>query len=238
MPVEAGQRDIQMLTSLQRDLPRLKRGKPKEGVFAVVGGAPSIKDHLEEIRAADAIICANHVHNWLIERDIVPDYCALFEIVRFWKTGITPHRGVTYLIASQCFDATFDEFAGYPVIMWHTYGSGQANAAIRKMEGDQAPLIAGGSTTIMRGFNIGYQMGWRRFAGIGIDSSFVGQTHVYHNVGGNHMEHRFNGNVYRTIPTMVKQAHDFVKFVKRHDIEIKVHGSGLLPDMFHHEFGD
>lgn len=235
--IRPGQREAQALASLDRALPRLQKSAPRAGTFTIVGGGPSVADHVEELAEAETIACINHTHDWLIGRGIIPTYTILYEIIEPVAVGITPRAQVTYLIASQCNERTFEHFEGCHVLMWHAANSiPDADLAARE---PGAVLVTGGATTAVRALNLGYLMGWRHFAGYGLDSSFDGNSHVYHHADGDCIDVPFNGNNYRTYKIYAKQAEQVIRFRERHaDVRMTVHGRGLLPDMFEHHFGD
>lgn len=235
--IRPGQREAQTTASLVRNLPRLAKSAPREGVMAIVGGGPSVADHVDRIREANAVTCVNHVHDWLIGQDIIPDFCVLYEIVEPKTVGITPHPDVTYMIASQCNETIFDHFRQSRVMMWHV-----ANAATDKViqaSEPQAQLVRGGATTIVRALNVSYIMGWRDFVAVGVDSSFEDQSHVYGDANPDCVGREFGGKTYKTTKIYAKQAEEVVRFRRNMpNVTLKIYGRGLLPDMYQQTYGD
>lgn len=104
-----------MRYSYSLGLPVLNRRQlPRFGRCVIVGGAPSIKNHLEEIRELskdphNAIFCLNWTHTWLIQNGIIPDGCVFFEIDAEPNSILdNAHKGITYFICSHCHPKTFE----------------------------------------------------------------------------------------------------------------------------------
>lgn len=242
--------------NLKRKLPRLRLHPGRAGVFAIVGGGPSLGVYLPRLYdlrcPPDAIITVPGSHGFLISQKIVPNYCAIAEVNTDPRLlGETPHEGVTYLASSHCHDSTFDHLKNNKVIMWHSW---TGNSTTRRlMEDDGYPVVGGGCTTVMRCINLGLVLGYRQIEMFGCDSSFdsTNKSHYYHShhpdyVVENYIDIEFNGRWYKTAHYLAKQASEFKRFMQYHGEKLpevlpaphqwsmKVHGSGLLPDIFKH----
>lgn len=83
------------------------------GEIVIVGGGPSLKDTLEQVRIAKyngaKILAINVSHDWLIERGIIPDF-AMMGDAREWVDYITPRDDVKYLLFSQLPEKTLARF--------------------------------------------------------------------------------------------------------------------------------
>lgn len=166
-------------TLQQRPIPRLGRA-------IIVGGAPSIKNHLEEIREFSKdpnnwIFAVNWSHTWLIDNGIVPNACVFFEIDSEPDTVLKrAHKDVTYFICCHCSRKTFDDLKDFKRVLWHTY----PNSDIEKQVGEEifpgAPMCGGGIGSFTRTITVALFLGFRHLELFGCDSSFPdeGKTHV------------------------------------------------------------
>jgi len=99
---------------------------PRQGKAIIVGGAPSVKDHLEEIKEYqknphNAVFAVNWTHTWLIKNEIIPRACVFFEIdPEPGSALVTCHPDVSYFICSHCHPKTFDSLVGYKRVLWHS----------------------------------------------------------------------------------------------------------------------
>lgn len=160
-------------------------------MLVIVGGGPSLTQALPEIAdlvAGGASLAAvNKSHDWLIERGIVPTFGVLADPKPWVADYMSPHPDVKYLIASQCDDATFENFKGVPdVYLWHALCD--EDGADRKLifecaqkRGVPAYAVVGGQTTTLRLFDIApLLLGFRELRFIAVDSSCEnGATHAY-----------------------------------------------------------
>lgn len=234
---QPGERDNNVLRSLDRDIPWIENAQPRPGVLQVAAGGPSLPD--APIDPHQPIICVNYTHEWLIEQRIIPTFCAFHEIdARLDLLGIKPHPDVTYLLSAQCADVMFEYLKGHRVKQWAP-DMGRRNNQTVKGRIPNAAFIKGGVPAGMRALRLGYALGWRRFACYGFDSSYGQQSHAYCDIETDgDMDLEWGGQRYRTSPPLVKQAKAFMQFQRDYGVDIMVHGSGLLPDMHRQQFGD
>lgn len=88
--------------------------------IAIVGGGPSVKRHLDDIRKFKYVMAAGSSHDFLVENGIVPNFAVSTDSKP--ETSLyfqNPQKGVAYLIASVCPPALFDWLKDYDVQMWH-----------------------------------------------------------------------------------------------------------------------
>ena len=76
----------------------------REGAkIAIVGGGPSLKDNLELLRTYKRIIACGSVHDYLVENNIIPEWCMICDadpvVLNYVKLT---NLGTKYLVASQC----------------------------------------------------------------------------------------------------------------------------------------
>lgn len=92
--------------------------------WAIIGGGPSINDHVQTIRKLKRkgvnIVSVNKSHDWLLSHGIVPWGHVLLD-PKDWVADYVsqPRADVRYFIASQCHRQVFEKFKGFPVFLWH-----------------------------------------------------------------------------------------------------------------------
>ncbi len=245
--------------ALTLGLPQLqRRNSPRYGRAIIVGGAPSVKDHLETIRtlAADkdnAVFAINWTHTWLIENGIVPRGCVFFEIDAEPDTVLkNAHPDVTYFICSHCHGKTFDSLKDFKRILWHSPPNSDPEREVHTeladaMKGD---VVGGGISTFTRTMAVAMFLGFRHFDLFGCDSSFPEDE-------GSHVEgyetimdpdkdglivyatgtgyHKKVTRRYKTLGYLAYQHEEFKTFcIYNHQfLSLKVHGESLL--RFTHE---
>ncbi len=233
------------------NLPELKQSPyPKMGKAVIVGGSPSMKNHLEEIRALAAdpdnmLFAVNWSHTWLLKNDIVPKACVFFEIdAEPDDTLEAAHPNVTYYICSHCHPKTFDELKEFNRVLWHS----PPNSSGEKMVGDElfpgSNLVGGGVGTFTRTLTVALHVGYRNIELFGVDSSFPDKathTHVegYETTAKPEVDGFYvyakceaSGEVrrFKTMGYLALQVEEFKEYcrVNHHMYALRVHGDGLL----------
>jgi len=160
-------------------LPVLKRRPtPRFGRAIIVGGAPSIKDHLNTIRrlAAEpdsAVFALNWSHTWLIENGIIPKGCVFFEIDTEPESVLkAAHPDVTYFICSHCHPKTFDDLKDFKRVLWHAPANSKPEEAVHAELLGDVDAVGGGVSTFTRSIAVAMFLGYRHFDVFGCDSSF------------------------------------------------------------------
>jgi len=141
-----------------------------DGTFVVCGSGPTLKQHVEEIRAEykkGRPICAvKGAYDFLVGHDIIP---AIFVSVEPRVRPINnPHPDTVFLLASRCNPELFESLKDYQVVLWHSWSIGYENDA---HNGHMA--IGGGTTSGLRAINIGYTLGFHNFHLYGFDSCLI-----------------------------------------------------------------
>lgn len=132
---------------------------------AMIGGGPSLKQHIDVINSLDMSKFAMNQAAKMIER---PDYVVVLDPAEhmadlpFIAKAV---RGATYLVASQCHPSVFDALLaqGAPIQMFHVAGDAQRALDVRG--------VFGGPTGLGRAVPMAYEMGFRQFHIFGADSS-------------------------------------------------------------------
>lgn len=232
-------------------LPELKRQDlPRLGKAIIVGGAPSMKACLKDIKRLtkdpdNRIFALNWSHTWLIQHGVIPHACVFFEIDAEPDTTLkAAHPDVTYFICSHCHPRTFDELKSYKRVLWHS----PPNSPGEKVVGDElfpgSNLVGGGIGTFTRTLTIALQMGFRNIELFGVDSSFpddASSTHVdgYEtpakpDVDGFYVYARNDKTKgvrrFKTMGYLALQVEEFKEYCKinHHAFALRVHGDSLL----------
>lgn len=247
------------------NLPELKqRQLPRYGRAIIVGGAPSIKNQLEEIRALaadenNAVFALNWSHTWLIKNGIIPKGVVFFEIDAEPDTVLeNSHPDTTYYICCHCHQKTFDMLAHRKRVLWHTPPNSPAEEEVAKEIFPNVAVCGGGISTFTRTITVALFLGYRHFDLFGCDSSFPddGDTHVdgYETpmdaeVDGFYVYARDEkaGIVrrFRTLGYLALQHEEFKEYCLANHaaFSLKVHGDSLLqwshmrmfPDQYEYE---
>ena len=233
----------QTLANLERDLPMFVSQPPHDGVALIVGGGPSLKDSLMDLRfkkqRGGIVFALNGTHDWLIERGLIPDFHVLLdarpENVRFVKN---PHKKVTYLISAQCHPSIFEALEGHSVVMWVSCLEKESQEKIvgERFRHKPIGMIAGGATVGLKAMYLAYLWGFRKMQFYGFDSSYRGEeNHAYRqdlNDKESRIEVQAAGKTFICAPWMAKQAVEFQKQLRQLSelgCSFSVHGDGLIP---------
>lgn len=228
-------------SALKQPFPWLKMDEPHDGHAVIVGGAPSLKHNLNEIKLrqknGQSIIATNNAFAYLRANGIKPDAHVMLD-AREENIEFVPQRGFTECYySSQCHPSVIKQAAshGHAITLWHPMIEGIFDI-IGNNTGDA--LVGGGSTVGMKAIALAYILGYRKFHLYGMDSSYSeGENHAYKqplNDGEKVIEVTMNGNKYQAAPWMCSQVGDFKKVASelvKEGCVLTVHGNGLLPDV-------
>jgi len=204
-------------------------GKP----VSVVGAGSSLSWSYKDI-VGDVIAC-NSAHDFLISKGVIPKYAMIWDAHPIMKDIIkTPHKDVIYLVASRCHSSVFEKLRGYNVQVWHALGGDGIEGHLQKA-GRREPMIAGGSSSVMRAIYVAATLGYRtemHLFGV-CDENDGKQTHVIGSlVEQKFMKIRICGRWFNTTSWIAMQAGDakaIFPILQQLGIRLIVHGKGLLP---------
>jgi hypothetical protein len=146
------------------------------GSICIVGSGPSIHETYKHI-SGDVLAC-NAAHEFLIWKGIVPKYAMLWDAAEIVADHITPHKDVTYLVASRCHPAVFEKLKGFNVVVWHAASDGEGVMEHLEQSRRMEPVIQGGSAAVVRAMFMVLAMGYSDIKVFGCDGSFTGEhTH-------------------------------------------------------------
>lgn len=205
----------------------------KSGAVAIVGSGPSLKKNWHKLKdfKGDIIAC-NASCQFLLERGIVPQYMMCFDADPLVLEFFTPHKDITYLIASRCVPQVFEMLKDCRIVVWHAAGDERIRNILethRIME----PMIIGGSAAVTRAMLLALPIGYREVHLFGGDSSFAdGDTHIRKSTTEERrMAVKCNGRVFEVAPWMTIQVEDLKQLaplLHKLNIKLHAHGDGLL----------
>jgi hypothetical protein len=204
----------------------------------IVGGGPSLKDHIEEIRflrrQGVKLVCLNNAYQYCIDHDILPSAFVMVDArpfnLRFVENVIPDCK---YFINSQCDPAVFGRLLEVKdqTYIWHT-----TNIELQDALKEVYPIcypVPGGSTVLLRAIPLFRMLGFKRFHIFGCDSCLEdGKHHAYdqkENDGQVVIPVKVGEKIFYCNPWMVSQAREFIELIHSmgNVIELEVHG-GLL----------
>jgi hypothetical protein len=213
--------------SASLDLPLALASPPRTGKLAVVGGAPSLVDALDELRAWDGDIWAiNGTCAWLAERGI-PSTFYTIDPGR-WSDVDALTEGVTdALVAAtgrpELFDALLAK--GAHIETFHVYPGF-----------DPAHTINGGGTTATRAPLLALRMGYEDVSFFACEGSFDTVSHAYKHTAGDefHVLIKCGGDVFRTDLRMMIQSMNLAALLRAFPDRLHDRSGGLLGGMIAH----
>lgn len=182
-----------------------------DGHAVIVGGGPSLPDHLESIRKrhelGQKIFALNGAAKFLNIHGIKPDYQVILD-ARADNTNLV-HNAKQHLIASQVHPhvlAMIDK-----PVLWHP-AIEDIEKHLPEHDADYA-LIGGGTTVGLSAMCLAYTMGYRKLHLYGYDSSHRGPMgHAYkqpQNAGDIMCKVTIGGKIFNSSLTMARQAELF-----------------------------
>lgn len=230
-------RNIRHAISLNTD--RLRPVKPHKTPAIIIGGGPSLKNHLDEICQhkieGQVIFATNNSYGYLIKNSIKPDHHVMLD-ARPEMATMVPYLANCYY-ASQCAPEVFKSAKanGSHVILWHHFAEGIQNI-IPKGTGHH-PMVGMGSSSGLKAIAIAHILGFREFHLYGFDSCYAdGDHHAYEqalNNGEKILDIVMNGKNYHAAPWMCTQIEEFKEIIPHltKDSIVTAHGEGLLQDI-------
>lgn len=206
----------------------------------VCSGGPSLSSHIDDIRSlarkdGTHVVCVKHSHDLLIESGVVPWACMLLDPRGHVKDFIeNPHHEVIYFVASMCHPTTVDRLLekNAKIFGYHAFVGAGENMVLKK--GDA--MIAGGSTSAVRGISVLHSLGFRRFVLYGFDSCYWEKPDVSakDKMGRpKYMEVEVAGRKFWTDAELVAQCQDFEQLMKIQDqFDMDIRGDGMIPHVW------
>ena len=203
----------------------------------IVGGGPSLPQHIEKIKQLRAngvkLITINNAYKWCLDNGLTPSAMVMVDARKFNARFTKPVvEDCKYFIASQCNPSVFEGLPKDRTYIWHT----QADL-LKDILDEQYKTwwsVPGGSTVLLRAIPLFRMLGFKRFHLFGCDSC-LSEDEMHHayeqeeNDGQLVMPVNVSGKVFNCNPWMVSQAQEFIDLIKMlgDEIELAIYG-GLL----------
>lgn len=232
-------------------IPGFQEVKGHENPIALVGGGPSIKKELENIKKFQAkgypIIACGSSHDWLIENGVIPTYCAVCDpdpvSIHYLKLK---NKRVKYLIAYSCDEKILDYLSDQEVYLWHCH-SDDAYKALEEELKDNYVAICGGCTVSLRAISMAIMFGYTNHHYWGMDSC-LGEDEAHHAYEFATDEEKWQidkvyklkigkdtprSKIYSCLGYQLAQAYHFHQYYTNYNkvFTPTFHGEGLLTDL-------
>ena len=223
--------------NIQRDYMQVQPYPTNDQEVMIVGGGPSLNEHLETIRQKRAdgvkLIAINGAYKWCLDNGITPSAMVMVDArpfnVRFTEPVVDHCK---YFIASQCDPTVFDGLPKDRTYIWHTSAE-LLNDILAKHYKTWYP-VPGGSTVLLRSIPLFRMLGFKQFHLFGCDSC-LDEKEVHHayeqqeNDGQPIIPVNVGGKIFSCNPWMISQAQEFIDLIRMlgDEIELNIYG-GLL----------
>jgi len=213
------------------------RFKPHNGPFheepaAIVAYGSSLNETWRDLHNFKVIFTCSGSHKFLLDRGIVPTYHVDSD-PRAYKVAMlgTPHRDVTYLVASICHPTYFDLLERYEipkVLLWHLLF---LEPQIYRLLPSNEWLWTGGNTVGPRTIKMARLSGYVEHHYFGFDGS-AGHAGLHFNAPKKFTSHEHDGTTYLTTPGLVEHAKImFTDLDAMPEVRPHFYGSGLIQAM-------
>lgn len=173
---------VNIRANLKRGLPRLhdlpewKKVKGPDAALAIVGGGPSLKRTLGELRDFEGrmIVCGS-AHDFIRQNGFKPRYAAVCDPDPVMANYLrSPCPETTYLVSTHSHHTVFDALKDMPIALWHCAPIDEA--FLNEVDpGWQA--VGGGCTVGLRAISIAMMMGYSNLHFFGFDSCLEDDDH-------------------------------------------------------------
>lgn len=205
----------------------------------IVGGGPSLKNHIEDIKRLRAegvkLVTLNGAYNWALEQGMKPSATIICDArdhnARFVKPVIDECK---YLMCSQVHPSVLEGLPRDRTLLWHTSAE-----AIHDTLLAQYPVsypIPGGSTVLLRAIPLLRMLGFTKFHLFGCDSC-LSEEEAHHAYAQAENDRQTilpvvvtGGRIFQCNAWMISQAHEFIGLIQMlgDELELEVYGDGLL----------
>lgn len=229
--------------SIRLQLPQVWPKEVQDTVIGLVGGGPSLKDSIEDIKQkyeeGMRFVSMNGTHDYLLEHGVRPSVQILVDGRDFNSRFVENWQLKTkYLIASQCHPKVFEALEEAETYIFHAANS---VTNLEKIIGDyymgKAWLLQGGSTVMLRAIPLMRILGYKRMEIFGFDSCVMDDRHHSYSQSENNIgpgrKVTADGREFLAYTWMVNQANDFANLVDTigDEFEFIIHGDGLIAAM-------
>lgn len=246
-------KNIKLKLPKLEDLPEYRKIKGHNTPIALVGGGPSLKNRLEELRKFKTIIVCGSPHDYLLSNNIIPTYAAICDpdslSINYYKN---PHTEVKYLLSTGVDESIINHLKDYQVVLWHCHSNDYDRVEIEKLEGRIYHGISGGCTVGLRSINLSLMLGYTNLHMFGFDSCMSDEECHAYKVSQEERDSfgklyqiklrdlvKNDGEgpgdkIYSCLGYQLAQANNFKEFYLNFGkvFTPTFHGEGLLPDLY------
>lgn len=218
--------------------------------IALVGGGPSLKNYIEELKDFHTILVCGSAHDYLRENNIISDYATICDpdpvSINYYQKL---HPNTNYLLSTGVDSVIIDHFKNNKIALWHCHSKDYDVAEIEKLEGVSYHAISGGCTVGLRSINIALMLGYTNLHFFGFDSCMSDEEcHAYKvsdeektafgklfSIKLKDFDKDAPGDkIYYCVGYQLAQAHNFKDFYLKFGrlFTPTFHGEGLLPDYY------
>lgn len=251
---------ININKNLRLGLPMLNNlpqfGKIKNKPIALVGGGPSLKNHLDDVRKFKTIIACGSVNDYLMSNGIIPTYAANCDPDPVCAKYFTKTDSETiYLFAASSAPELIKAVEGKPLVLWHCHSEEQHPGVLKIQEElgiKDYYGVGGGCTVGLRSICIAMALGYVEMHFFGFDSCMAADDENVHHAYEFATEEENNliekiyriqlgddegpsGKTYYVAGYQLAQGENFKNFFCNYSDHFKpvFHGEGLLKDLHH-----
>ena len=174
--------NLKLRHPMMYNLPGFNKVKGSDKKIALVGGGPSLKNTIHELKDYKTIISCGSVHDYLITNGIIPTYATncdpSYVSAEYFRKSDTE---VMYLIGTNSDKAVFKVLDGKQIAVWHCHSEEQEQELV-KIEaeyGRNYQGVGGGCTVGLRSISIALTLGYSNLHFFGFDSC-MGDDGVTH----------------------------------------------------------
>lgn len=213
-----------------------------KGEVAIIGGAPSIKDKLDEIKALPKdtmILSVNGTHDWLVDNGVNPDFYVQLDARADNDFVNKPLDNCVYFLASQCNEKIFKKLLDKNIVLWHCEYGGMDKHFINEQCIKRNILVnlmvSGKGSVTLTAMCLAHTLGFRKFKLYGMDSSFDKQQHAYkqpQNEKDKVIEFEIGKKKFKTTPNLAGQLVTYLEMQPLfEDSTIEVCCNGLIKEV-------
>lgn len=204
----------------------------------ILGGGPTLGEHLETIRKMRAdgvkLITLNGAYNWALDNGLIPSATIVVD-AREFNNRFThpPVADCLYLLASQCHPSVYEGLPPDQVWQWHT-SAPMIKDILEEHLGAKWFDVPGGSTVLLRAIPLLRMLGYYKFHLFGCDSCVRDKEHHTYSQPENDERATYpvavGGRVFHCHPWMIAQAQEWINIIKLFGshFDAEIYGDGLL----------
>lgn len=234
--------------NIKRGLKQIAPYAPNDTRVLILGGGPSLAgslDKIKEMRADGAkIVTLNGAYNWAVENGLQVGAQIICDARPHNVRFVQPVQdNAKYFLASQCDASLYDALPPDVIYQWHTTAE-MFKELLDEQFGSKWFGIFGGSTVLLRAIPLLRMLGFIDMHLFGCDSCMMqsdGQLlhHTYaqpENDGQMVIAAMLGGRTFQCAPFHISQAQELIDLIKvfGHNIELEIHGDGLLAWILQH----